>query len=83
MSRLNDYVELTITIKFQQGNILIERIQPTNLDKVMIVPIQVAKNSHKALMANYFGSVVYQSSTEAILFARTISKRRKVAISAS
>lgn len=66
-----------------KGNILTERIRPTSLDKVMMVPIEVAKSSHKALMADYFGSILkepfeFHSSREGIDFLHnTISKVSK------
>lgn len=63
-----------------KGNILIEKIQPTSLDKIMIVPIEIGKSSHKVLMSNYFGSILkdpfeFHSSEEGIGFLdNTISK---------
>ena len=66
-----------------KGNLLAERLKSTNLEEVMIVPIEIGKSSHKALLANYFGSVLkepfeFHSSQEGINFLHnTISKVSK------
>jgi transposase len=63
-----------------KGNLLANRLRSTNLEKVMIVPIEIGKSDHKALMADYFGSILkepfrFHSSQEGILFLHnTISK---------
>jgi len=63
-----------------KGNLLAERITSSNLEKTMIVPIEIGKSCHKALIANYFGSIYkdpfeFYSSQEGISFLHnTISK---------
>ncbi len=64
-------------------NLLAERLKSTNLEKVMIVPIEIGKSNHKALLANYFGSIFkepfeFHSSQEGINFLHnTISRVSK------
>lgn len=66
-----------------KGNLLAERLKSTNLEKVMIVPIEIGKDSHKALLADYFGSIFkesfeFHSSQEGINFLHnTISRVSK------
>lgn len=63
-----------------KGKLLAERLKSTNLEKTMIVPIEVGKSDHKALMADYFGCIFkdsfgFHSSQEGIMFLHnTISK---------
>jgi transposase len=42
-----------------KGNLFTERLESANLEKTMVVPIDIGKNSHKAMIANYFGSVLH------------------------
>lgn len=56
-----------------KGNLLAERLKSTNLEKTMIVPIEIGKSYHKALIADYFGSIFkepfeFHSSQEGISF---------------
>lgn len=56
-----------------KGNLLTERLKSSNLEKIMIVPIEIGKNHHKALIADYFGSIFndsfeFHSSQEGIRF---------------
>jgi len=66
-----------------KGNILAERIKSTPVEKTMIVPIEIGKNSHKALLADYGGSIFkdsfeFHSSQEGITFLNnTICKVAK------
>jgi len=63
-----------------KGNLLAERLKSTDLEKVVIVPIEIGKSYHKALVADYFGSIFkepfeFHSSQEGIGFLHnTISK---------
>lgn len=63
-----------------KGNLLAERLRSADLEKVVIVPIEIGKRYHKACMADYFGSILkepfeFHSSQEGIRFLdRTISK---------
>lgn len=63
-----------------KGNLLAERLKSTSLEKTMIVPIEIGKSNHKALMADYLGSIFkesfeFHSSQEGINFLHnTISK---------
>jgi transposase len=55
-----------------KGKLLAERLKSTNLEKTMIVPIEVGKSDHKALMADYFGCIFkepfgFPSSQEGML----------------
>lgn len=56
-----------------KGNLLAERLKSTHLEKTMIVPIEIGKSHLKALMADYFGSILkepfgFHSSQEGIGF---------------
>ena len=56
-----------------KGNLLTENLKSTNLEKTMIVPIEIGKSHHKALIADYFGSIFkepfeFHSSQEGISF---------------
>ena len=60
-------------INKDKGNLLMQRLKSANLDKTMIVPIEIGKSCHKALMADYFGSIFkepfeFHSSQEGIQF---------------
>ena len=63
-----------------KGNLLTENLRSTDLRKTMIVPIEIGKSYHKALIADYFGSVFkepfeFHSSREGISFLHnTISR---------
>lgn len=63
-----------------KGNLLAERLKSVDLEKVMVVPIEVGKSYHKALLADYFGCIVkepfeFHSSQEGISFLdHTISR---------
>jgi len=67
-------------ISGNKGNLLTERLKSTILEKTMIVPIEIGKSCHKALIADYFGSVFrepfeFHNSREGINFLHnTISK---------
>ncbi len=41
-----------------KGNLLTERLKFRDLEKTMIVPIEIGKTHHKALIADYFGSIL-------------------------
>lgn len=66
-----------------KGNLFVERLKSSNLEKMMVVPIEIGKSYHKALIADYFGSVLkepfeFHSSQEGINFLHnTISKVSK------
>ena len=63
-----------------KGNLLTDNLKSTNLEKTMIVPIEIGKSHHKALIADYFGSIFkepfeFHSSREGISFLHnTISR---------
>lgn len=63
-----------------KGNLLTENLKSTNLEKTMIVPLEIGKSYHKALIADYFGSLFkdpfeFHSSQEGITFLHnTISR---------
>jgi len=63
-----------------KGNLLTEKLKSANLEKIMIVPLEIGKNSHKALITDYFGSLLkdpfeFHNSQEGIGFLHnTISK---------
>ena len=63
-----------------KGNLLTENLRSSDLEKIMIVPIEIGKSCHKALIADYFGTIFKQpfefhSSQEGISFLHnTISK---------
>lgn len=44
-----------------KGRRFTDEIRNLNLEKVLIVPIDAGKNSHKALVANYFGDILYDT----------------------
>ena len=60
-----------------KGNLLAEKLKSTDLEKVVIVPIEIGKSYHKALVADYFGSIFkepfeFHSSQEGISFLHNI-----------
>ena len=63
-----------------KGALLAERLKAVELEKALIVPIEIGKSFHKACVADYFGSILrepfeFHSSQEGIRFLdRTISK---------
>lgn len=63
-----------------KGNLFRERLKSANLEKIVIVPIEIGKSHNKALIADYFGSILrdpfeFHSSQEGISFLHnTISK---------
>lgn len=63
-----------------KGNTLTEHLKSTDLEKIMIVPIEIGKSFNKALLADYFGSIYkepfqFHNSREGISFLHnTISK---------
>ena len=74
-------------IRGNKGNILLSQLQSKNLENVMIVPIEIGKSHHKALIANYFGSLIepsfeFHNSQEGIRFLHNtiaeISKQQPV-----
>jgi len=44
-----------------KGNILSGQLRSKNLENVMVVPIEIGKSYHKALVADYFGCVLRDS----------------------
>lgn len=48
---------ITQHISKNKGNLLSERLKTANPEKTMIVPIEIGKESHKALIANYYGEI--------------------------
>lgn len=62
-----------------KGNLVVSQLRSKNLENVMIIPIEVGKSQHKALIANYFGSIVkpsfeFHNSQEGIMYLhKTIS----------
>ncbi len=44
-----------------KGRRFTDEIRNLNLEKVLVIPIECGKNSHKALVANYFGDILYDS----------------------
>lgn len=42
-----------------KGRKFTDEIRNLNLEKILVVPIDAGKNSHKALLANYFGDILY------------------------
>lgn len=60
-------------------NLLAQILKGTDLDKTFIVPLEIAKRSHKALVADYFGTLIkepfeFQNSQEGVAFLhRTLS----------
>lgn len=74
-------------ISGNKGNIFLSQLQSKNLENVMVIPLEIGKNYHKALIANYFGSVIkhpfeFHSSQEGIRFLHNaitdISKHQPV-----
>jgi transposase len=63
-----------------KGKVFSERLQCAGLDSTVIVPIEIGKRDHKALVADYFGAILkepfeFPSSEEGIRFLHhTISK---------
>ncbi|MCL0060278.1 transposase [Dehalococcoidia bacterium] len=63
-----------------KGSLFAENLRSSDLEKVMIVPIEIGKSYHRALMADYFGTIFKQpfefhSSHEGISFLHnTISR---------
>lgn len=70
-------------ISGSKGNLLTERLKSRSLEKTVIVPIEVGKSCHKALIADYFGAISrepfeFPSSQEGIKFLdNAISKVTK------
>ena len=63
-----------------KGNLLTDALKSINLEKTIIVPIEIGKNYHKALIANYFGSIFkepfeFHSSQEGIGFLHNAISR--------
>lgn len=44
-----------------KGRRFTDEIRNLNLEKVIVIPIECGKNSHKALVANYFGDILHDS----------------------
>jgi len=44
-----------------KGRRFTDEIRNFDLEKVLVIPIECGKNSHKALVANYFGDILYDS----------------------
>ena len=42
-----------------KGRRFTDEIRNLDLEKVLVVPIDGGKNSHKALVANYFGDILH------------------------
>ena len=42
----------------KKGTILAERLQSVDLEKVLIVPIEIGKSDNKACIADYFGAIL-------------------------
>ena len=63
-----------------KGKEFAERLRSSPLEKTLIVPIEIGKRSHKALVADYFGSILtepfeFHSSDEGLRHLHhTISK---------
>ncbi|MCL0090174.1 IS110 family transposase, partial [Dehalococcoidia bacterium] len=63
-----------------KGSLFAENLRSSNLEKITIVPIEIGKSYHRALMADYFGTIFKQpfefhSSHEGITFLHnTISR---------
>jgi transposase len=62
-------------ISGNKGNIFLSQLQSKNLENVMVIPLEIGKSYHKALIANYFGSLVkppfeFHNSQEGIRFLR-------------
>jgi hypothetical protein len=57
-----------------KGRRFTDEIRNLNLEKVLIVPIDAGKNSHKALVANYFGDILYDTFE----FANSIRRSKNV-----
>ncbi len=60
-------------INGNKGNILVSQLQSKNLENVMVIPLEIGKSHHKALIANYFGSIIkppfeFHNSQEGIKF---------------
>ena len=76
-----------LNISGNKGSILISKLQSKNLENVMIIPIEIGKNQHKALIANYFGSLLkhpfeFHNSKEGLRFVHNsiidVSKHQPV-----
>ncbi|NQU54053.1 MAG: IS110 family transposase [Bacteroidetes bacterium] len=63
-----------------KGNIFTERLKISTPEKTMIVPVEIGKDSHKALLANYYGEIFkapfeFHNSLEGVrYFNNTVSK---------
>lgn len=44
-----------------KGRRFTDEIRNLNLEKVLVIPIECGKNSHKTLVANYFGDILYDT----------------------
>lgn len=44
-----------------KGRRFSDEIRNLNLEKVLVIPIECGKNSHKALVANYFGDILHDT----------------------
>jgi transposase len=44
-----------------KGRRFTDEIRNLNLENVLVIPIECGKNSHKALVANYFGDILYDT----------------------
>jgi transposase len=60
-------------INGNKGNIFLSHLRSKNLENVMVIPLEIGKSYHKALIANYFGSLLkgpfeFHNSQEGIQF---------------
>lgn len=44
-----------------KGRRFTDEIRNLNLEQVLVIPIECGKNTHKALVANYFGDILYDN----------------------
>jgi len=70
-----------------KGRRFTDEIRDLELEKVLVVPIDGGKNSHKALVANYFGDILHDpfeftNSTTGVKMFDTILKRISSSIKA-
>lgn len=74
-------------ISGNKGNIFLSQLRSKNLENVMVIPLEIGKSYHKALIANYFGSLLkdpfeFHNSQEGMRFLHNaitdISKHQPV-----
>lgn len=67
-----------------KGSFLAQRLKTSTPEKTMIIPVEIGKDCHKALLANYYGDILkspfeFHNSLEGLrYFNNTVSKYSKI-----